>query len=262
MNRLGFIETDEGESSSVRLLEILPSGGDDGEMLDDASLRVLMKRCREILRRDGNFENLYNESEERWRRAKQLDVLIEMLLFRSLEHTDTLFKDQTVSSYLTDELGITDKQLQIGFTKQTVAPDQLARISQSINQALSSPEWGKSVGFEEPLLFCAEKVAPKCFRGKVASEHVHEEFTWIADPIGEPTCIDEGIAAPTLSAMENSRQGNIGLRFYLIGRNLKAHPELVSAVEALVTENLREAYRDYQAWSQVDEIEQTEGNDP
>lgn len=261
MNRLGFLKTETDESGDFKLSEILPSGDDDGETLDDASLRVLMKRCREILQRDGNFEHLYNESEERWRRAKQLDVLIEMLLYRSLEHTVTLFKNQTVASYLSEKLGIVDRQTQIGFTQQTVAPDQLARISQEINQALSDPEWGRSVGFEEPLLFCAEKVAPKCFRGKVASEHVYEEFTWIADPIGEPTNIDEGFAAPALSSMESSRQGNIGLRFYLIGRNLKAHSEVVNAVQDLITEKLREAYRDYQSWNSNEEEEQLRDNE-
>ena len=249
MNRLDFIETSEDEDGRVMLSEILPSGDGDGEALDDASLRVLMKRCRAILRRKGNFEYLHGESEERWRRAKELDVLIEMLLFRALEHTDTLFKPQTVTRYLTKNLGITDEQTQISFTQQVSAPDQLTRMTREINEALSNPVWGKSIGFEEPLLFCAEKVAPKCFRAKMPEEHVYEEFTWIADPTGEFISIDQGNAAPTLSSMEKSRQGNVGLRFYLIGRDLKANPEVVLAVEALVTDHIRNAYEAFKSWS-------------
>lgn len=261
MNRLGFIELTEGEGGQSTLSEILPSGDGDGEALDDASLRVLMKRCRSILRWDGNFESLYEESEERWRRAKQLDVLIEMLLFRALEHTDTLFKAQTVNSFLTNDLGIVDKQTQISFTKQVAAPDQLARMTREINEALDDPVWCKDLGFEEPLLFCAERVAPKCFRPKVPEEHVFEEFTWIADPSGEIVSIDHGDAAPTLGAMEKSRQANIGLRLYLIGRDLKANPEVVRAVEALVTAHLRAAYEDFISWSDSAAKQQSDGND-
>lgn len=249
MNRLDFIRTSVDEEGQVILSEILPSGDGDGESLDDASLRVLMKRCRAILRRDNNFEYLYDQSEERWRRAKQLDVLIEMLLFRALEHTDTLFKAETVMGYLTDVLGVTDKQAQINFIKQAVAPDQLTRIAREINEALSEPAWGKKIGFQEPLLFCAERVAPKCFRAKVSEEHVYEEFTWIADPTGDINSIDQNNAAPTLSTMEKSRQGNVGLRFYLIGRDLKASPKVTQAVEELVTDHIRNAYKAFKSWS-------------
>ncbi|MEM1378329.1 MAG: hypothetical protein AAGG69_13170 [Pseudomonadota bacterium] len=257
MNRLDFIRTKVEDGGQVMLSEILPSGDGDGETLDDASLRILMKRCRAVLREDGFFEQERGESEERWRRAKQLDVLIEMLLFRALEHTETLFKSQTVMSYLTNVLGVTNKQKQISFTSQVVAPDQLTRIAREMNAALSDPAWGEGIGFEEPLLFCAEKVAPKCFRGKVPTEHVYEEFTWIADPSGDLISIDQGEAAPALSAMERSRQGNIGLRFYLIGRNLKSNPDVVRAVEELVTGYLQDAYEAFQSWSEVIESEKS-----
>ncbi|RUS65071.1 hypothetical protein EGN72_01580 [Pseudorhodobacter sp. E13] len=250
MNRLDFIRTrsDESDNGIVVLSEILPSGDGDGEALDDASLRVLMKRCRMILRRPGNFEVLKGKSEERWRRAKQLDVLIEMLLFRSLAHTETLFKSKTVASFLSEELGITDIQTQISFSKQVAAPDHMSRIVREINKILSEPEWGEKVGFTEPLLFCAEKIAPKCFRAKVPDENVCEEFTWIADPSGDIVSIDQGGAAPALSAMEASRQGNIGLRFYLIGRDLKANPSVINAVQTLVTEQIRDAFERFQSW--------------
>lgn len=250
MNRLDFIRTSKDKDGHVILSDILPNGGDDGEALDDASLRVLMKRCRAILRRDGNFNYLRDQSEERWRRAKQLDVLIDMLLFRALEHTDTLFKAETVMGYLTNVLGISDKKIQDSFVKQTVASDQLTRIVRQINEALSKPDWGAKIGFEEPLLFCAERVAPKCFSAKVPEEHVHEELTWIADPSGEIISIDQGNVAPTLSTMENSREGNVGLRFYLIGRNLKANPKVVSAVEELVIDHTRSEYEAFKSWSE------------
>ncbi|WP_420409969.1 hypothetical protein [Hoeflea sp.] len=261
MNRLDFIRTSIDEDGNVMLSEILPSGDGDGESLDDASLRILMKRCRAILRREGNFEFLRVQSEERWRRAKQIDVLIEMLLFRALEHTDTLFKAETVSGYLTSVLGVTDKETRTKFIKQAVSPDELARIVREINKALSDPKWGSEIGFEEPLLFCAERVAPKCFRPKVPEEHVYEELTWIADPTGDVISIDQGNAAPALSTMEKSRQGNIGSRFYLIGRDLKANPKVIKAVEGLVTDYIRKAYDVFEGWSRPAESTQSDGKD-
>ncbi len=250
MNRLDFIRTSKDDDGHVMLSEILPSGDGDGETLDDASLRVLMKRCRAILRRDGNFKYLYDQCKERWRRAKQLDVLIEMLLFRALQHTDTLFKSQTAMGYLSDVLGIKDEPTQTSFIQHAVAPDQLTRVTREVNDALSGSAWVDKIGFKEPLLFCTEKVAPKCFRAKSPEKHVYEEFTWIADPTGQMNSVDRGNAAPTLSAMEESRKGNVGVRYYLIGRDLKANPEVVPAVEALVTEHFRNAYKAFKGWRQ------------
>jgi HD superfamily phosphohydrolases len=249
MNRLDFIRTSHDGYGKVVLSEILPSGTSDGEALDDASLRVLMKRCRAILREEDDSGHPQGKSEEYVRRGRQLSVLIEMLLFRALEHTETLFKVQTVAGYLTQTLGIVDKQVQVAFTKQVAAPDQLARIAREINTALADPAWGKRCGYDEPLLLCAERVVPKCFRAKVPEEHVHEEFTWIADPTGEAFCIDTGHAAPTLCTMEQSRESNLGLRFYLIGRNLKANPHAVLAVEDLVNDHIRRAYEDFKSWT-------------
>ncbi|MEQ8479483.1 MAG: hypothetical protein RIC18_02420 [Hoeflea sp.] len=252
MSRLDFIRTSKDQDGKVVLSEILPSGDGDGESLDDASLRVLMKRCRAILRRDGNFDDLREQCEERWRRAKQLDVMIEMLLFRSLNHTETLFKKRTAKVSLTDALGISEKRAQVSFIEQIAAPDPLARTVQEINEALGDPDWVDQIGFYEPLLICAEKIAPKCFQPKLPEKHVYEEFTWIADPNGEEVIsIDEGNAAPTLSVMEKSRKDNIGLQLYLIGRNLKANPEVVEAVEALVIAHVRKAKEDgaYKDWS-------------
>lgn len=248
MWRLGFVDMKEDENGQVALWEILPGGDGDGETLDDASLRVLMKRCRAILRREGNFDQLRDESEERWRRAKQLDTLIELLLFRALEHTETLFKSKTVTSYLT-ELDIKDRETQINFTKQIAAPDPLIRISREINESLNDGTLADEIGVDEPLLFCAERTAPKCFRAKVLEEHVHEEFTWIADPSGTMQSIDHGQAAPTLKTMEASRQDNLGLRFYLIGRDIKANPNVVQKVEALVNKHILEAFEEFKGWS-------------
>lgn len=261
MNRLDFIRTSMDGEGRLILAEILPNGGDDGEALDDASLRVLMKRCRAILRRDGYFKKLQEQSEERWRRAKQLDVLIDMLLFRALEHTDTLFKAETLIGYLTNVLDIKDEQTQDRFIKQTIAPDELSRMERKINEALSDPAWGKSIGFEEPLLFCAERVAPKCFKAKLPEKHVHEELTWIADPSGIIVSVDQGDVAPTLKTMENSRQGNVGLRFYLIGRNLKANPRVVCAVESLVTDHTKEAYDAFKSWNESTAYRQSREKD-
>lgn len=262
MNRLDFIRTGVDGSGNAILTEVLPSGNGDGEALDDASLRVLMRRCRAILRRPGNFEALKEESEERWRRAKQLDVLIEMLLFRSLAHTETLFKSKTVSSYLSENIGIMDGKTQISFAKQVASPDQMARIVREINKILSEPSWGESVGFTEPLLLCAEKVAPKCFRAKVPDESVCEEFTWIADPSGDIVSIDQGGAAPALSTMEKSREGNVGLRFYLIGRDLKANPAVIGEVQTLLTERIRDAFERFQTWRPDAENQVMENDDP
>lgn len=218
-----------------------------------------MKRCRTILRQDGNFEQLLSEDKERWRRAKQLDTLIELLLFRALEHTETLFKEKTVTSYLT-ELSIRASETQIAFTQQIAAPDQLTRISREINESLDDTAFAERLNYEHPLLFCAEKIAPKCFRAKVLQEHVYEEFTWIADPSGSLQSIDHGQAAPTLKTMEASRQGNLGLRFYLIGRDLKAHPKVVEAVQELVNEHILEAFKAFQKWRKETSSKQSKRN--
>lgn len=259
MTRLGFVEMKQGKDGQLMLWEILPGGDGDGEALDDASLRVLMKRCRTILRQDGNFEQLLSEDKERWRRAKQLDTLIELLLFRALEHTETLFKEKTVTSYLT-ELSIRASETQIAFTQQIAAPDQLTRISREINESLDDTAFAERLNYEHPLLFCAEKIAPKCFRAKVLQEHVYEEFTWIADPSGSLQSIDHGQAAPTLKTMEASRQGNLGLRFYLIGRDLKAHPKVVEAVQELVNEHILEAFKAFQKWRKETSSKQSKRN--
>lgn len=240
MDKLEFVRV-ETNNGSKSLVQILPSGGDDGEILDDASLRVLMKRCRQIIRRPGNLEELRSENEERWREAKLLDVLIEILMFRELQHTETLFKEQTVSTYLQEKLNISDKDERQKFAAEFGDVGPLRRAVKEINKRIAAYDWSV-LGYHEPLAFCAEQVLPKCFKSKDVQKHVFEEFTWIVEPSGALSSVDTGEAAPTLHSMQSARAANTGIRFYAAGRDLKEHPKVVTDLQKIVTGYIKEEY--------------------
>lgn len=148
MDRLGFIRREQVKKK-WRLTEILPDPGENGEDLDDASLRVLMKRCRSILRKPGNFERLTKTSKECGRRAREIDTLIEIILNRSLQHTFTLFKDETVDGFLSKRLGLTEQNEQQGFFAYVVDSglgSMLNDLNKDLARASSISKSGKKSG--------------------------------------------------------------------------------------------------------------------
>lgn len=250
LERFGFLGI-EYRGAKPRVSNILPALTDNTERLDDAALRTLL---HEILRQQtlDDEEKPDSEPSEGSSEGKshsrttileaEISTLCKVVLYRELQHTVTLFKDETGDSILRDRLGMDDAEERAAFLSDREG--DMVEFMSGLREKVTVMACDGEI---PPVSLFYEVVRPKCFVSRKEEASYVEELVWVSDPSKGPIRLDSLDVSPQLARMATSRTNGGQIRLYATSYNLKLKSDVVFHLENLVLKALEAELSKYRA---------------
>ncbi len=215
-----------------RISDVLPVFSEAIEEIDDASLRTLLHQVRILVKSD-DFKSSFAEERRLFDFCSIIQSLCEVVLFRDFRHIITLFRDQTPTSVICDNLNLPSEEA------DNFRRDIEENISEFMTKVRRASHDYQAMGLGSPVVIMHEQVSPKVYKNQsdVISPFEHE--TWLMDPRGHEVSVGDVDVSPQLANMDSNRKGDSKFRLYAVGENLRKRELAVSTLEELVIKQLR-----------------------